>query len=152
MAEGSLLGSVACIWHEHITSLNLCLGFTSGKEFGCQCRRHKRCRFDPWVRKIPWKRAWQLFQYYCLENHHGQRSLVGYSPWGWKESDMTEPPLSPYTQKHVQSLLKISPQLRTWGLWNVNNLSQEAQLVKNPPAMLETPVWLLGWEDPLEKG
>ena len=30
----------------------------SGKEPACQCRRHKRCRFDPWVRKIPWRRAW----------------------------------------------------------------------------------------------
>ena len=29
-------------------------------------------------------------QYSCLENPHGQRSLEGYSPWGWKESDMTE--------------------------------------------------------------
>ena len=30
----------------------------SGKEFICQCRRHKRCRFDPWVVKIPWRREW----------------------------------------------------------------------------------------------
>ena len=29
-------------------------------------------------------------QYSCLENPHGQRSLAGYSPWGHKESDMTE--------------------------------------------------------------
>ena len=32
---------------------------TSGKEPACQCRRPKRCRFDPWVWKIPWRRAWQ---------------------------------------------------------------------------------------------
>ena len=31
-----------------------------------------------------------LLQYSCLENHHGQRTLVGYRPWGCKESDMTE--------------------------------------------------------------
>ena len=31
-----------------------------------------------------------LLQYSCLENTHGQRSLVGYSPWGHRESDMTE--------------------------------------------------------------
>ena len=30
------------------------------------------------------------FQYSSLENPHGQRSLAGYSPWGGKESDMTE--------------------------------------------------------------
>ena len=34
-------------------------GGASGKEPGCQCRRRKRRRFDPWVRKIPWKRASQ---------------------------------------------------------------------------------------------
>jgi len=35
------------------------LGGTGGKEPACQCRRHKRCGFDPWVRKIPWRRARQ---------------------------------------------------------------------------------------------
>ena len=30
----------------------------SGKESACKCRRHKRCRFDPWVGKIPWRRKW----------------------------------------------------------------------------------------------
>ena len=34
-------------------------GVTSGKEPACQCRRHKRHEFNPWVRKIPWRRAWQ---------------------------------------------------------------------------------------------
>ena len=32
-------------------------GGTSGKEPTCQCRRHKRCGFDPWVGKIPWRRT-----------------------------------------------------------------------------------------------
>ena len=35
------------------------LGHASGKELTCQCRRHKRCGFDPWVGKIPWRRKWQ---------------------------------------------------------------------------------------------
>ena len=35
------------------------LGGASGKEPTCQCRRHKRLGFDPWVGKIPWRRAWQ---------------------------------------------------------------------------------------------
>ena len=34
-------------------------GSTSSKESSCQCRRHKRHRFDPWIRKTPWRRAWQ---------------------------------------------------------------------------------------------
>ena len=54
-----------------------------------QCRIHRRYGFDSWIRKIPWRRAWQP-QYSCLENPHGQRSLMGYSPGGSKESDATE--------------------------------------------------------------
>ena len=49
--------------------------------------------FDPWVGKIPWRRAWQpppALQYSCLENPHGQRSLMGYSLQGHKELDTTE--------------------------------------------------------------
>ena len=34
-------------------------GATSGKEFACQCKRCKRCGFNPWGRKIPWGRKWQ---------------------------------------------------------------------------------------------
>jgi len=34
-------------------------GGASGKEPTCQCGRHKRLRFDPWVGKIPWRRKWQ---------------------------------------------------------------------------------------------
>ena len=40
----------------------------SGKEPDCQCRRHKRHGFDPWVGKIPWKRAWQPTPVFFLEN------------------------------------------------------------------------------------
>ena len=62
----------------------------SSKESTCQCRRCKRCRFNPWVRKIPWKRKWQPTLVFLAGKFHGQRSLVGYCPWGLKESDTTE--------------------------------------------------------------
>ena len=52
-----------------------------------QCRRP---RFDPWVGKMPWRRAWQPLQYSCLETPHGQRSLACCGPWFCKESDTTE--------------------------------------------------------------
>ena len=61
-------------WHQ--------LGFLRwyrGKESACQCRRHKRCRFDPWVGKIPWRRKWQPTPVFLPEKFHRQRSLVGYS-------------------------------------------------------------------------
>ena len=55
-------------------------GGTGGKENACQCRRHKRCGFDPWVGKIPWRRVWQPTPVFLPGESHGQRSLVGYSP------------------------------------------------------------------------
>ena len=60
------------------------------KEFTCQRRKHKRHGFDPWVRKLPWTREWQPTPVFLPGEFHGQRSLVGYSPWGGKESDTTE--------------------------------------------------------------
>ena len=64
-------------------------GSTSGQEPACQCRRHKRSMFDPWVRKIPW-RNWQPTPVFLPGEFHRQRSLEGYSPWGCKELDTTE--------------------------------------------------------------
>ena len=45
---------------------------------------------DPWVWKSPWRKKWQLTPVFLPGKSHGQRSLVGYSPWGHKDSDMTE--------------------------------------------------------------
>ena len=50
-------------------------GGASGKEPAC---------------RSPWRRAWQLIPVFLIGESHGQRSLVGYSPWGRKELDMTE--------------------------------------------------------------
>ena len=59
------------------------LGFSgnaSGKEPTCQCSKHKRLGFDPWVGKIPWRRAWQPIPVFLPRESHVQRSLVGCSP------------------------------------------------------------------------
>ena len=58
-----------------------------GKRSACQCRRCRRHEFDPWVRMIPWRRKWQPTPAFFPGKFHGQRSLVGYSPWGHKKSD-----------------------------------------------------------------
>ena len=42
--------------------------------------------FNPWVGKIPWRREWQPTSVFLPGESHGQRRLVGYSPWGHKES------------------------------------------------------------------
>ena len=65
-------------------------GGSSGKEPICQCRSHRRCRFNPWVGKIHWRRAWQPTPVFLPGESHGQRSLVGSSSWGRKELDTTE--------------------------------------------------------------
>ena len=55
-----------------------------------QCRRLKRLGFDPWVGRITWKRAQQLTPVFLPGEPYGQKSLVGYSPWGREELDMSE--------------------------------------------------------------
>ena len=51
----------------------------SGKESACQCRRP---RFDLWDGKTLWRRKWQSASVFLPGKSHGQRNLVGYSPWG----------------------------------------------------------------------
>ena len=50
----------------------------------------KRCRFDPCIGKIPWRRNWQSGPVFMPGKSHGPMSLAGYSPWRWKESETTE--------------------------------------------------------------
>ena len=50
----------------------------------------KRFQFDPWVRKIPWRRAWQPTPGLFPGESHGWRSLVGHGPQGHKELATTE--------------------------------------------------------------
>ena len=54
------------------------------------CLQYRRPRFDPWIGKISWRRKWQPTPVFLPGESQGRRSLVGYSPWGRKESDTTE--------------------------------------------------------------
>ena len=87
----------------------------------------RRCKFSVWVRKIPWRRKWHPSSVFSPGKSHGQRSLIGYSPWGHKELDTTK-----------------------W-LHFLSFFLNVAQPVKKP-AMRETCVLFLGWKDALEKG
>ena len=60
---------------------------SDGKEFACIGEDPD---FDPCVGKIPWRREWQPTPVFLPGKSHGQRILVGYSPWSRQESDMTE--------------------------------------------------------------
>ena len=60
-------------------------GGTSCKEPTCQCRRRKGYGFDPWVRKIPWRRAQEPTALFLPGESLGQSNLVSYSPWDCKK-------------------------------------------------------------------
>ena len=60
-------------------------GGSDSKESSCNAGD-----LDSISRKMPWRRKWQLTPVFLYDKSHGQRSLVGYSPWGRKELDTTE--------------------------------------------------------------
>ena len=68
------------------------------KRICLQCRRPG---FDPWVRKIPWRRKWQPPPAFLPGESHEQRSLAGYSPWGCKNRTRLKIPLvNPSLRQH----------------------------------------------------
>ena len=75
----------------------------------CPCRRQKKHRFNPWVKKIPWRRKWPLTLVFLPGKSHGHRRLMGYSPWGQKELDMTEH----IGIKHSKNILHICTHTHT---------------------------------------
>ena len=91
------------VGHDWATSLSLSqvewVGlprWLSSKEFACQ---YRRCWFDPWVEKIPWKSKWQPTPVFLPGESHGQ-SVVGYSS-GHKEWDKTDDWVHTHTHTQV---------------------------------------------------
>ena len=64
--------------------------FPSGKNMPAMQETSRRCRFNPWVGRIPWSRKWHPTLIVLPGKSQGQSSLSGYSPWGCRESDRTE--------------------------------------------------------------
>ena len=64
---------------------------------------------NPWVGKIPWRRKWQPTPVFLPEKYHGERGMVGYSPWGVTRvgHDLVSK-LSPQLISKNKSLLKAS--------------------------------------------
>ena len=61
------------------------------KESGCQFKSCRRCRFDTWIRKIPWRRKWQPTPAFLPGISYGLEDPGRlYSPWGHKEWDTTQ--------------------------------------------------------------
>ena len=82
------MGEMGWNWCRYsLVLVAIILWWLGGKGNVCQCGRHG---FDPWVGMIPWRRVWQATLVFLPGKHRGQKSLVGYSPWGCTESDVTE--------------------------------------------------------------
>ena len=75
------------------------LGGASGKEPSCQWKRHKRSGFNPWVRKIPWRRAWPPTPVFLPGELHGQRSLSSYCPYAKNQTWLMQLSTHVYLQK-----------------------------------------------------
>ena len=79
-----------CRWFQYTSHMDAMVAFpggSDGKESACSVGDLGSI---PGLGRFPGGGHGNPLQYSCLENPHGQRSLVGYSPWGCKESDMTE--------------------------------------------------------------
>ena len=74
-----------------------------GKESASNAGYIGRHKSDPQVGKMPWRRVWQPTPIFLPGESHGQRSLVGYSPWGREELDTTE-------RLHVHKVCLTTPE------------------------------------------
>ena len=98
-----------------------CPGGSGGEEPTCPCRRHKRGGFDPWVGKIPRRRARQPTPVGLPGESHGQRSLVGYGPRDCEELDTAE-------------WLSTAQQPRWWaGFWADHSDGYPSCITLTPP-------------------
>ena len=88
-------------------------GFPGGSESKESAHIARRPGFNPWFRKIPWRRKWQPTPVFLSGEFLGQRSLAGYSAWGHKESDMTKQHTHthPHTHPHPHPREKFKPAL-----------------------------------------
>ena len=79
-------------------------------EHVCQCRTHKRLRFNPWIRKIPWRRAWQLTLVFLPGEFYGQRSLVA------TVCTVTKNP-TPVKQLSMPTPIRLATKFVLWKSW-----------------------------------
>ena len=102
------------------------------------CLQCRRPGFGPWVGKIPWKRQWQPTPVVFPGKSHGQRSLVGYSPWGHKRAkhDWATNKASNQSQQKVTICLLAGHQPTKWTL--------ACLLPPALPLLIEFPNWLTG--------
>ena len=91
---------------------------------------YERHGFDPWVGKIPWRRAWQPTPVVLPGESHGQRSLGGYSSWSHRELNTTE------VTSHACTPLSTQPVSTQFCQFPSVNISPTGLLVTLPPSTI----------------
>ena len=72
-----------------------------------------RPSFNPWIRKIPWRREWLPTPVFLPGESHGLRNLAGCNPQGHKESDTTEQLSLSRLETELRQNIKCSPFLES---------------------------------------
>ena len=119
------------------------------------CLQRGRHGFDPRVRKIPWRRKWQPTLVLLPGEFHGQRSLAGYSPWGHKESDMTEQlkychSIQVISALPVFLLAGLTASLTIWWIWSAGAYMLFLQIPAHQQALLLFTQSCLTLYDPMD--
>ena len=112
-------------------------GGASGKELTCQCRRHKRRGFKPWVGKIPQRRAWQPTPVFLPRKSRGQSSLAGFCDHGIAKSRTQLKRLS--THAHIRPQTAVAVMACCKSLVRFTGISIS---YKRPPPGLGSPFQL----------
>ena len=86
----SILNLFSFIYFSYLVFLHLAMGFPSGSDGKASVYNAGDPGLIPGLGRSPGRRKWQPTPVLLPKKSHGQRSLVGYSPWGCKESDMTD--------------------------------------------------------------
>ena len=127
--------------HQRQTGNNIAFrSHASDKEPTYQCRRHKRCGFNPWVGKIPWRTKWQPTPVCLPGESHGQRSSAGCSPWGCKESDTSEQLSIQYEAQTRKLTCPRSPKQALEDQWTENSHQSSVLSSKSHSHLLSPPL------------
>ena len=121
---------------------------SSSKEPPCQCKRHQRCWLDPWVGKIPWRRAWQPTPVFLPGESHGEGSLAGYIVHGVSKSRIWLKRLSMHTCSLKGQNIGSWWNVLEYGDVSVTSLSalwklpEGTQRLLPPPTLMRCRQWL----------
>ena len=124
-----------------IESLYMITRWHSDTNSACHCRRLRRCRFDPWARKIPWRREWQPTPVSFPGQSHEQRILEGYSPWSHKSQTRLR------HREHTPKVQwgKLTAYDLVLGAHDIHLFQLRMKLIPSQ-ALTSFPVWNLLWE------